>query len=726
MLGYLFSPRSPRVDPPRSPLTPLAESDGSTSPGVVYATPAPAAKQSIKVEVEERPLVPPAVAPVSPTAPTPTDASGGDPQLLAEASRAGVLGLLTTEPASGPWRTDPEPLVRRLITEMGRRTEALRAAGGEVQALRRALREARAETGRSVAEGAAALKRVEEGDDRILVATLSDVELAVRSANPSGAPSLPSAPSTTSALLALLREADPSGITTVPTLLRRVTVLASRYSAMRQANAALGAEVHALRARARVEAMAEGVRKGQGGRTERVRPSIAGATVGSGVGGDGRASRAGPMSSVGGGPSGGLDATSSSRALPVDPLHGAADMLVVLGGGGEGADLAVRGAAQWAGSSRPAVRPYAAIVSAAARTLDPVAPVSALSHARLLDEHAAVLVVLEAAQARVVAMEEEVAEVRLAHTAAAIAVARLQEGGREREGVRVNAAVRGQQAVIGKLEAALDAATQVGATERSRAEGERERANLLEAQLRRRTRELSEATARVEALEESAMAQAALEASGRGPAWPGPTYAGPHGWSSPASLRRTHARFQSHGAGGSMAPWDSPTSGGYEGPQDVSSNAMQAAGAVQAAMSRAALAETALAASRHAFGAQIATLQASAVANDAAAAPARGKEAEVSRRSSKRTVEVSRSTPQGERALAPLSHRPSVASSSAPRAPAPPSRAPTATAALEAKLMAELAAIDEALDNLDEEESPPRPALRPLRVRPSISTSQRV
>ena len=370
------------------------------------------------------------------------------------AARAAAAALL----ASNPRETGTsQPLVARLVAELDRRTLALRTCGAEIVRLRRDLRLSRDELG-SVRRGVEEeLKAREAADDAVLAAALRDLGPALLDTPAGPGPGL-SALAALSAqqLLQALRAADPTGARVVPTLLRRLAVVAHKYVQQRKANAALASEAYVVRTRARL--------------MERDMRSLSAAAV---AGGGVSAARAaataldslnggtdlayGPL--VRGGPTlSSLDAGATSRSMPafgvaagpgsLDSVAGAllaaeAAMGMNLGGLAPG-DYAAPGS-------------FVAAIAGGTASVDPSAPVSALAHARLLDQYASVSEALTVAREDAARHGSELRDVREAAARQAAMLQRLQARARNDEALRNT--VKAQQDMVRKMESACDQLT---------------------------------------------------------------------------------------------------------------------------------------------------------------------------------------------------------------------------------------------------------------------------
>jgi hypothetical protein len=402
----------------------------------------------------------------------------------ASAADAAASALLLANAVQG---RESLPLVKRLVAELDRRTAALRACGVEIVKLRRSLRLAREEA-LSVRLGGEERERAREAlDDAVLAAALRDLGPAVLDAPAGPGPGLTAlAALSASSLLSALRASDPTGERVVPTLLRRLAVVSHRYVQQRKANAALASEAYLHRTRGRllekeVRSLAGAVAAGGGGavgadaatRLARARggafgehPSASLASLAGGVAFPTLPGlRAGSSS---------LDPAATSRALLLAAGAGG-------GGGGPGSLDSVAGALLAAEAAlgvnvgearRGAEGAHAAAILSGASSIDPGAPVSALAHARLLDQYAAAAEALEAAREDVAKGGAALGELREAATRQAAVLLRLQEARRNDGALR--ATVKSQQALVRKLEGAVDVLrAQVGSLSDAAAGAER-------------------------------------------------------------------------------------------------------------------------------------------------------------------------------------------------------------------------------------------------------------
>jgi hypothetical protein len=370
------------------------------------------------------------------------------------AARAAAAALL----ASNPRETGTsQPLVARLVAELDRRTLALRTCGSEIVRLRRDLRLSRDELG-SVRRGVEEeLKAREAADDAVLAAALRDLGPALLDAPAGPGPGL-SALAALSAqqLLQALRAADPTGARVVPTLLRRLAVVAHKYVQQRKANAALASEAYVVRTRARL--------------MERDMRSLSAAAV---AGGGVSAARAaataldslndgidpayGPL--MRGGPTlSSLDAGSTSRSMPAFGATGGPGSLDSVAGALLAAEAAMgMNLGGLAPGDYAAPGSFVAAIAGGTASVDPSAPVSALAHARLLDQYASVSEALTVAREDAARQGSELRDVREAAARQAAMLQRLQARARNDEALRNT--VKAQQDMVRKMESACDQLT---------------------------------------------------------------------------------------------------------------------------------------------------------------------------------------------------------------------------------------------------------------------------
>lgn len=436
---------------------------------------------------------------------------------------AGTSAGAAQQQAHAGTDADADPgLVNRLVREVGRRTEALRQCGVEIQSLRREVRGCKDTIASMAAQVDGRERERQDADEVLLLSILRGVGPATLLApsniggagysdsggvdgSPYGFP-LSSTSSTSSSvlsssaptmqaassasILASMRQIDPTGSTIIPTLLRRLTLLAQRYVQQRRANAAVCTEVYNLRAKVRelgqqqqrqqqqlstlvADDTAGGHQQHQHQRRGHSLDSSAvtrtlplsstdssGTLTASASAVDGIALQLlASEISMSSAPSSSSSSGVGSRAMvpyafPPGDQHGAMTASSGMARTGAGAGLlSVTNAGAPAASL---AGPFTSALVSGHTSLDPTAPVSALTHARLLDAYSQLSSEVDRYRDTAAHAHAQLQEVQAAHQTAVAALRGLQH--EVRGSATLRQLVTNQQGMMKQLDKALHAA----------------------------------------------------------------------------------------------------------------------------------------------------------------------------------------------------------------------------------------------------------------------------